>query len=180
MEVEWLVIGPSMSGKTSLVQSLLGIKGQNAESDEFTVLDAVQTVGVELEELSGGSKRRVVFREVGGKMRRLWNSYYGRCSNVLYVVDASDESGLAWAHTEYLRVIRHKDLIGKPVLVVFNKIDRPFSVGKEVLRELFDEMRACVCREEECAIIQGMHFISCISHDGIQDLYKNILALSQN
>jgi hypothetical protein len=42
--------------------------------------------------------------------------------SIQYVVDASDESGLAWAHTEYLRVIRHEHLIGKPILVVFNKM----------------------------------------------------------
>jgi hypothetical protein len=57
--------------------------------------------------------------------------------------------------------------------------DQPFSVGREVLEELFDEMRMDVCREGESAILKGMHFVSCISHDGIDDLFQNIVVLSR-
>ena len=132
-----LVLGPQGSGKSLLVKKLKAVAGE-AAGERRAVLPTLPTVGAFVEELSLGRGRGCRLREYGGAMAPVWSSNFADCDLVVFVVDATDHTHISAATILLLELLGHRDLSGKPVLLVFNKLDRHCPVSlteyKSVMR----------------------------------------------
>ena len=137
-----LVLGPRGAGKSLLVKKLKALEGSkrgNGDCDGVGVLlPTLPTVGASVEELNLGRRGFCLLKEYGGSMAPIWSSSYSDCDLLVYVIDATDCTQISAATILLLEALGHRDLREKPVLVVFNKLDRhcPLSLAeyKSVMR----------------------------------------------
>ncbi|XP_028912599.1 ADP-ribosylation factor-like protein 16 isoform X2 [Ornithorhynchus anatinus] len=92
------------------------------------------TVGTNLTDLV--VQRKMVVRELGGRMAPIWPSYYGSARAVMFVIDASDPTQLSSSCAQLLSVLSAEQLATAPVLVLFNKIDLPSYMTPEEMEGL--------------------------------------------
>lgn len=134
------MIGPSNSGKTSLLYRLKWLsrnrahpnedkKGRDKSDTELPVLPAtLPTVGTNIETLvlpnaEGTGPATIQLREKGGAMAPVWSSYYSDAACFLFVIDSSDPYRLSASTVLLLEALGHPKIQGKPGAVVFNKND---------------------------------------------------------
>lgn len=117
-----LILGLDNAGKTAVLYAL-----QLGEAITYTI----PTIGFNVEEVNIG---RVCIKmwDMGGqtKLRELWPHYFGQTDGVVFVVDSADHDRIETAKTELHALMSHKELTGKPFLVLANKQDLPHALGK--------------------------------------------------
>ncbi len=101
------------------------------------------TTGMQFETIQLGG-RSVTLREVGFDMARLWHKYYKKADALLYVFDACNRAQLAVATVELYRVLENPAVHGKPVILLFNKIDQSQCMDAVAMRQYIHvpELRA--------------------------------------
>lgn len=125
-----LVLGLDNAGKTAVLYALhLG------EAIGYTV----PTVGFNLEEVVVGNVS-IKMWDLGGqeKLRALWPHYFGQADGVVFVIDSSDIDRIGQAKTELHTLLSHKELTGKPFLILANKQDLPRALNKENMINALD------------------------------------------
>jgi small GTP-binding protein len=121
-----IVLGLDNAGKTAILYSLhLG------EAMPFTV----PTIGFNLEEVTIG-KLNIKMWDIGGqdRLRSLWPHYFVQTDAVAFVIDSNDIDRFDIAKKELHTLISHKDLTGKPFLILANKQDLPHAANKQEIK----------------------------------------------
>jgi len=120
-----LVIGSEGSGKSTLLSLLRG-------SNELKIRP---TIGFEPVRIKRG-KEDVTFFDLGGctSQKKLWENYYHDVHALMYVIDASIPMNIEVANTR--KILSHKYLEKKPVLLIVNKVSNNHDHNKSVLHEL--------------------------------------------
>lgn len=125
-----LVLGLDNAGKTAVLYALhLG------EAIVYTV----PTVGFNVEEVAVGNLS-IKMWDLGGqeKLRALWPHYFGQTDGVVFVIDSSDIDRIDLAKTELHTLMSHKELTGKPFLILANKQDLPRALDKKKMIKALD------------------------------------------
>ena len=68
--------------------------------------------------------------------RALWPHYFEQSDGICFVVDSSDRDRFETVKSELHRLISHKELVGKPFLILANKQDLPNAASKEELTKI--------------------------------------------
>ena len=120
-----LILGLDNAGKTALLYSL-----QLGESLEYTV----PTIGFNVEKVNIGNIE-IHMWDLGGqtRFRSLWPHYFAQADGVAFVVDCNDVDRLEEVRDELHGLMSHKELTGKPFLILANKQDLPMAVSKDNL-----------------------------------------------
>eukprot|EP01138_Halocafeteria_seosinensis_P009459 gb/GECG01009667.1/.p1 GENE.gb/GECG01009667.1/~~gb/GECG01009667.1/.p1 ORF type:complete len:606 (+),score=120.59 gb/GECG01009667.1/:1-1818(+) len=124
-ELTILVIGLDNAGKTTLTYALKG----------DTEIDTVPTVGFNAPVRIERQGKRLCFYDLGGgaRIRGVWTKYFHEVHGVIYVVDAADPFRFAESRDELLKTVEHPMVVGKPILVLANKQDKPEAVPDDQL-----------------------------------------------
>ena len=138
-----LVLGPEGSGKSLLVKKLKALerekrRGGDGDDAKRELFPTQPTVGASVEELELGRNATCLLKEYGGAMAPVWSAAYSDCDLVVYVIDATNCTQISAATILLLEVLGHEALREKPLLLVFNKLDRRCPVS---LAELKSVMR---------------------------------------
>jgi len=124
-ETSVLILGLDNAGKTATLYAL-----HLDEPMPYTV----PTVGFNVEAIKVGNLD-IKMWDIGGqdKLRSLWPHYFGQTDAVVFVVDSSDVDRFDIIKTELHTLVSHKELVGKPFLILANKQDLPTAVSKDEL-----------------------------------------------
>ena len=149
LEYSILLLGLDNAGKTTLLEQIKALYNAQTHPNLRTVPTVGQNVStVTLPDLY------LKFWDVGGQhsLRGLWQSYYGSCHAIVFVVDSSDvgdadierlskeqeEDGrLNECRLVLEDVLQHEETEGVPVLVLANKQDREDCVEVVTIKEGF-------------------------------------------
>ena len=125
-----LILGLDNAGKTAVLYAL-----QLGEAIEYTV----PTIGFNVEEVTVG-RVNIKMWDLGGqtRLRALWPHYYGQTDAVVFVVDSSDIDRLPLVKNELHTLLSHKELTGKPFLILANKQDLPMARNKQEIINTLD------------------------------------------
>jgi small GTP-binding protein len=108
------IFGPNGSGKTSLVNQL--------KFREMVI--TIPTVGTDVSEIKVG-RRSITLLDCGGHctVRPLWRRALFGASGVIYVIDSSDPEGMEVARRDFDTLLRIRNSLGLPILLLSNKSD---------------------------------------------------------
>lgn len=126
-ETSVLVLGLDNAGKTATLYALhLG------EPMPYTV----PTIGFNVESVKVG-RLDIKMWDLGGqtKFRAMWPHYFEQADGVAFIVDSADTDRLDVVKNELHALVGHKELVGKPFLVLANKQDLPNAMSKETITE---------------------------------------------
>ncbi|XP_057265636.1 ADP-ribosylation factor-like protein 16 isoform X2 [Pezoporus wallicus] len=115
-----LVLGVAGGGKSLLARRLRQLSAEEGPAELGEPPATLPTVGTNLTDLR--LPRTVTLRELGGCMGPIWQSYYGECSALLFVVDAADPTQVSSSCVQLLAVLSAAPLAAVPVLILFNKM----------------------------------------------------------
>ncbi len=123
-EARIVMIGLDASGKTTILYNLkLG-----------KVSQTTPTIGFNVETVNYKNVNFTVW-DVGGqhKIRPLWRHYYQNTHGIIFVVDSNDRQRIRdndgdSAQEELSRVLSDGELVGKPLLVLANKVDLAHAI----------------------------------------------------
>ncbi|KAI8320417.1 P-loop containing nucleoside triphosphate hydrolase protein [Martensiomyces pterosporus] len=156
-EYNVLVLGLDSAGKTTLLERIknmyTGVQGMAP--------DKIQpTVGVNIGKVH--IKRTMVkFMDLGGQpdLQGIWESYFGDCHAVIYVIDSSNLDRMEESKDTLLRLVENPELESVPVLVLANKQDLPdiksLAQIKEIVNTLADYMDTREARVMDSSGLQG-------------------------
>lgn len=144
-----LILGLDNAGKTATLYALhLG------EPMPYTV----PTIGFNIEAIKVGHLD-IKMWDIGGqdRFRALWPHYFGQTDGIAFVVDSSDRDRFDIARTELHALMSHKDLVGKPFLILANKQDLPYTAKKNELISILqlDTVKSSQWHVVECAAIKN-------------------------
>lgn len=127
-ETTVLVLGLDNAGKTATLYAL-----QLGEPMPYTV----PTVGFNVEAVKVG-KLDIKMWDIGGQdsFRALWPHYFEQSDGIAFVIDSCDRDRFDIVQSELHRLISHKELVGKPFLILANKQDLPGAASKDELTKL--------------------------------------------
>ena len=123
-----LILGLDNAGKTATLYALhLG------EPMPYTV----PTIGFNVEAIKVGNLD-IKMWDIGGqdRFRALWPHYFEQTDGIAFVVDSSDCDRFEQVRAELHALMSHKDLVGKPFLILANKQDLPMATRKTELISL--------------------------------------------
>lgn len=125
-----LVLGLDNAGKTVVLYCL--------HLDE-AVGYTVPTLGFNVESVKVGNVT-INMWDLGGQTayRSLWPHYYAQSDGVVFVIDANDRDRFATVKEELHALVSHKELTGKPLLVLANKQDLPNAAGRDELLDILE------------------------------------------
>ena len=106
-----LMVGLKNSGKTSLLNKLV-LKNEQI----------IPTVGFNVETIYVKGKMFSIF-DVAGGFHNFWHTYYKNADILIYVVDSVVIEEYNNTIKQLGKILKHPDLIGKPLLVCLNKQD---------------------------------------------------------
>lgn len=125
-----LILGLDNAGKTAVLYAL-----QLGEAISYTI----PTIGFNVEEVNIG-RLTIKMWDMGGqtKLRALWPHYFGQADGVVFVVDSADTARIEVAKSELHALLSHKELTGKPFLILANKQDLPGALDKRQMIAALD------------------------------------------
>ncbi len=123
-----VVIGSEGSGKSTLLSLLRG-------SNELMLSQIRPTVGFDPVRIKRG-KEHVTFFDLGGStsQKKLWENYYHDVHALMYIIDGSIPMNTEVANTR--KILSHKYLEEKPVLLIVNKVSNNHDHNKSMLCEM--------------------------------------------
>lgn len=129
-ETSILVLGLDNAGKTATLYSL-----QLGEAMPYTV----PTLGFNVEKITIGNLD-IKMWDLGGQTtyRKLWSHYFNDADGIVFIVDASDRDRFQIVKDELHGLMSHKDLTGRPFLILANKQDLPDAASREELTKVLD------------------------------------------
>lgn len=144
-----LILGLDNAGKTATLYALhLG------EPMPYTV----PTIGFNVEGVRVG-KLDIKMWDIGGqdKFRALWPHYFAQTDGIAFVVDSCDRDRFEIVRSELHRLMSHKELVGKPFLILANKQDLPGAASKEELRKILqmDAVKSSEWYIVECSAVKN-------------------------
>ena len=170
-----LVLGPTGSGKTTLVKVLLSVQRHHKSKTEIIEIDelpSVQpTVGTNISNLIY-SRKSIEIREVGGCMIPIWKSYYKDAGAIVFVIDSSNFQQISLTHIILQQIISSQDTKAIPFLILFNKIDIPTRTGLNEIKYLLHLNQIAKKACQPLVILD----ISCKEMTGILDVFKWVCA----
>ena len=181
--IECLILGAEGTGKTLLLKKLVSKtsktkkktpKSRNVGSEEPScdgILPTIPTVGTNIEDLKLSKGVTCKLREYGGSMAPLWNSAYGRCNMVVFVVDASNSTQISASTMLLLDVLTAKPLEKKPVLIFFNKMDSLFGMSLTELKSVMRLGDVVLNATQKLHVVHG----SCATEEGIDSILEWII-----
>lgn len=164
-----LFIGCSCVGKTLLIRQLRrhcdNAGKKTAPADRFLDVATTQTTGMEIDNLLW-KRCSLRVKEVGSDMRPMWIRYFADCRSVTFVMDISNPSQAAASVIEFLNILAHPDLDGKPILLVVNKIDAVHTMSPQSFADLvcLDELKSV------CSNSISIHRVSALDGTNIPEL----------
>jgi len=77
--------------------------------------------------------------DLGGhhQARRVWKDYFAEVDAIVFIVDSGDNLRFGECKGELNSLLEDDQLVGVPILILGNKIDRPGAVGEDGLRQMF-------------------------------------------
>ncbi len=113
--IQVLLYGLERSGKSTLISSY-----QKGEFRPGIPSTAHQSYDIVVE-----GKATFSLIEVGGRkeVRRFVEEYLPHVDATIFVIDGSDETTFSEVRREFLRILNNPITLGKPLAVVFNKVD---------------------------------------------------------
>lgn len=144
-ETAVLILGLDNAGKTATLYALhLG------EPMPYTV----PTLGFNVEAVKVGNLD-IKMWDLGGQdtYRALWHHYFDQTDGIAFVVDSSDRERFEQVREELHALMSHKELVGKPFLILANKQDLPLAVKKKELISLLqlDAVKSSEWHVIECS-----------------------------
>ncbi|KMT17218.1 hypothetical protein BVRB_2g039210 [Beta vulgaris subsp. vulgaris] len=126
-EMELSLVGLQNAGKTSLVNAIA--TGGYSE-------DMIPTVGFNMRKVTKGNVT-IKLWDLGGqkRFRSMWERYCRGVSAIVYVVDAADRDSVPISRSELHELLEKPSLIGIPLLVLGNKIDKSEALAQESLMD---------------------------------------------
>lgn len=121
------VVGPSLGGKTTLINSLLP-KENRKEQGEVS-----PTVGISVVTLNTAGESFVLYDHSGkAEARRLWNDMSGRCGGAIFVADPRQSTSenlsalqyymsLSFGSSSFMNRDEHGNIAETPILIVINE-----------------------------------------------------------
>ena len=178
-ECECLILGAEGTGKTLLLKKLVrktsnskSSSGASLETTNSTecdgILPTIPTVGTNIENVQLSKGVSCKLREYGGSMAPLWNSAYGRCNMILFVVDASNSTQISASTMLLLDVLTAKAIEKKPVLIFFNKMDSQFGMSLVELKSVMRLGNVVRNATQKVQVVQG----SCATEDGLDSILE--------
>ncbi|KAL0343058.1 UNVERIFIED_CONTAM: ADP-ribosylation factor-like protein 8c [Sesamum angustifolium] len=123
--MELSLVGLQNAGKTSLVNAIA--TGGYSE-------DMIPTVGFNMRKVTKGNVT-IKLWDLGGqrRFRSMWERYCRGVSAILYVVDAADRDSIPISRSELHDLLKKPSLVGIPLLVLGNKIDKSEALSQQAL-----------------------------------------------
>jgi len=126
MKINIFVFGLSRAGKSTIIEFFRQKK----------FVPQSPTMGVSISQIVL-QKLTLEFTDVGGQavFRKQWDSYLVKPHVLVFVIDAldRDEHHIADAREEMDRMLRNPKVTGTPLLILFNKIDEPLAMARNVV-----------------------------------------------
>ena len=144
-----LIQGLDSSGKTTFLYQYT--QGKN-------VTTTIPTIGFNIEKATFNGSEINVW-DVGGRsnIRPLWRHYYTDTQGIIFMVDSNDRERISWAKDELQRLLAEEILKDVPVLVVGNKVDLPYSLGLEELKEQLDFVKQTQDRKSHITMCSALN-----------------------
>lgn len=158
-----LLLGPSDSGKTTIVKSLLAFqKLQKGKPEKFSrnfcefdeLPYVIPTVGTNVTTIPIARKSAEI-QEVGGCMVPIWKSYFDVANAIVFVIDASNPQKISSASVQLKEVIGSVQKM--PILVLLNKTDISTKTGIIELKYLLNLNDIIKNLQQVCTVME----ISC-------------------
>ncbi|XP_076943089.1 ADP-ribosylation factor-like protein 8a [Bidens hawaiensis] len=140
--MEFTLVGLPSAGKTSLADVVT--TGEYSEAVNPTLGFRIRKV----------MKENVMIKlwDLAGQPRTRWERYCCAVCGIVYVVDVADQDNLSTSKSELHDLLSKKSLIGTPLLVLGNKIDKEGALNKQALIDQMD-LTAITDREVCCYMI---------------------------
>ncbi|XP_076035515.1 uncharacterized protein LOC143021723 isoform X1 [Oratosquilla oratoria] len=133
-DVTLLLVGLDNAGKTTAAKGIVG----------DPVEDVAPTIGFAPEELEYRGCSITIYDLGGGvRIRPVWKNYFAEVHGVIFVVDASDPSRAEECKQVLINLLSHKQISGKPILLLANKQDVDAAM---------DEIDVCEKLDLECIV----------------------------
>ena len=167
------VLGASRCGKTSLLKRL-----QDGDFEQlknfFSLPPTVQTNGTNLLRLIKRNDQRpneqheYIIQEIGGNIIELAFDYLPKSHKIVYVIDSSELSQLAFNFKQLMQILSSSSAQNKPLLVVLNKADLHSTVQADEFGEmLFLDSLKNEFPKNLIEIVRS----SCLTGKGLREIY---------
>ncbi|GJD07020.1 ADP-ribosylation factor-like protein 2 [Galdieria sulphuraria] len=127
-ELRILLLGLDASGKTTVAKRLL----------RQDVTDVGPTFGFDIHTVEYQDYKIHIW-DIGGQesLRSYWKNYFESTDGIIWVVDIADSTRLSDCIVELHKTLQDERLVGAPLLLLANKLDRNPEIVKEKLVEAF-------------------------------------------
>ncbi|GJQ15771.1 hypothetical protein GpartN1_g7562.t1 [Galdieria partita] len=133
-ELRILLLGLDAAGKTTVAKRLL----------HQDVTDVGPTFGFDIYTVEYQDYRINIW-DIGGQesLRSYWKNYFESTDGIIWVVDIADSARLSHCVVELHKTLQDERLVGAPLLVLANKLDRNPNIVREKLVEAFKLETLC-------------------------------------
>lgn len=131
-EVRVPILGLANAGKSTLLEQAKSLFPSDLAP--MPLRSIRPTIGMNIGRLTVDGTVLVAW-DVGGQMESLWPSYYDGAHALVFVVDASDTATFPRVAEALARVLAHRAVSDRRVLLVANKQDLPGAHSASAVRE---------------------------------------------
>jgi len=151
-----LMVGLKGAGKTSLLQKMASRAAAVASTVGFDV-EAIQFGGMNITAWDIGSQNK--------KIRSLWRHHFDGVQGFVFVLDSCDDRCMDLAKTELEKILKDKNTIDAPVLILANKQDLHGAASADEVSQRFGlHHRKCMvqptCAIDGSGITQGLDWLA--------------------
>ena len=127
-EIKGLILGLDNAGKTSILNSFIGITSKNTPPTKgFNYQKFIyKNISFKLWDL-GGQK----------SIRKFWEDYYQKENDcIIYVIDSSDQERLEETGKELYSILQQPELSGVPLVIYANKQDLNMALSPDEIIDI--------------------------------------------
>lgn len=165
------VLGPSRSGKTSLLKRLQDSNFEQLKNF-FSLPPTVQTNGTNLlrltKKIEHQEDQEFIVQEIGGNVIELCFDYLPKSHKIVYMIDSSELNQLAFNFKHLMQILTSHAARNKPLLIILNKADLHCSIQANEFEEaLFLEQ---LKNEFPTNSVRAVR-TSCLTGKGLREIY---------